>query len=562
MLALILFSLAYSPASAAMGVSSKTLTVDVVAVDGLARQYYEDAKRIEVYYPKQYERLEMDWDKTAQDYLRQYAVAASLEDKLNIFARLYSSWNNAHHRPMTVRGIGSPTGPRLVLPFEVFGQGLRFSQAFFYVSSVTAHGDGVPTAVGDRILAYDGLPIDEYVRKARDENSSESPEDHIGRIADHMTHQRHCWWGKLRCWKEGDTVELELQDAATGRRKEARFSWAAQKVSASSAAIASPVFPPNVAGWSFESIRGAYAPDYDSLPDGQFGFLGRLSKDGRKWLLIKIFQFADLTLVQKAITEARRPGYEGVILDFAQNGGGDDSAMTLLGGLLGGTFNLELSAIRIVREFRDIEMLKESTFGDTKANLFFPLVKDENLGKMTPFTPFGCIDDSCPLKTEFSNYFDRYERPVIVSSEPVKRIALITGVGTASKTDSIAALFRATKFGPIIGTPAMGSSGTYYFRKEYVVPVAEHNALLVGVTFTPDLSLASDCAEVQGNPPAPDVLIERTFANRAYYDTLTWISAASALEKWVSPPNLGVSCPLGEAQSALKKFGLSQIGTK
>lgn len=560
MLTSILFLLALSPASAAFAVSPKTLTVDVVPLDHLAQQYYEDAKRIEVYYPKQFERLEMDWEKTAQDYLRQYAAASSLEDKLDIFARLYYSWNNAHHRQLTVRGLGSRRGQHLRLPFAVFGQGLRLSEASFYVSSVTAHPGSGLISVGDQIVTYDSLPIEEFIRRTRDEISSESPEGHIGRLADHMTNQRHCGWGKLRCWKEGNSVELELKDAATGRRKKARFVWAS-KISAASAASAAPVFPPSLTGWSFEPISGPYATDDDSLPDGQSGFLGRLSKDGRAWLLIKIFHFADLSLVQKAITEARGPGYQGVILDFSQNGGGDDSAMTLLGGLFGGSFNLELSAIRVVKEFQDLDTLKESTFGDTKANLFFPLVKDANFGKMTPFTPFSCIDESCPLKTEFSNYFHRFDRPIIVSSEPIKRIALITGAGSASKTDSIAALFRATQFGPIVGTPAVGSSGTYYFRKEYVVPVAEHNALLIGVTFTPDFSLANDCEEVQGNPPVPDVLIERTFANRAYYDTLTWIKAANALEGWAVPPRLGVSCPLDEAQSKLKRFGLSQIGT-
>lgn len=84
--------------------------------------------------------------------------------------------------------------------------------------------------------------------------------------------------------------------------------------------------------------------------------------------------------------------------------------------------------------------------------------------------------------------------------------------GTASKSDSVATLFRATKVGPIVGTPAVASSGTYYYKKDYVVPVGK-NAITLSVTFTPDFSLGGDCEEVQSNPPEPTILVERTFEN-------------------------------------------------
>jgi hypothetical protein len=232
--------------------------------------------------------------------------------------------------------------------------------------------------------------------------------------------------------------------------------------------------------------------------------------------------------------------------------------MTLLGGLLGVSFNLELSSLRLVKEFRDFDTLKEASFGEKKAAFFLPYAKDANFGKMAPFTPFACLDRSCPLKTEYRDHLESFPTPVYVGEYPVNQIALITGRGTASKSDSIAALFRATRIGPIVGTPAIGSSGTYYFRKEYVVK-AGGKALTIGVTFTPDFSLGSDCEEIQANPPEPTALVERTFENRRFYDTRTWIVAAGALTGWSATARVDRSCDLETAKAKLKARGLGYV---
>lgn len=285
------------------------------------------------------------------------------------------------------------------------------------------------------------------------------------------------------------------------------------------------------------------------------GFMGQLNFEKKKWLVIKIFLFRDANLVQNAIQEARKSIYEGVILDFGDNGGGNDSAMTLLGGLFGTKFHLETSAIRLVKEFEDFQVLKEATFGGKKAGYLFPLIQAKNFNKMSPLMPFACLDIKCPMKTEYTDYLEYYEKPSVIHEHPIKKLALITGRGSASKTDSIAALFRATKIGPILGTPAIGSSGTYYFKKDYVVPVGK-NAIILSVTFTPDFSLGGDCEEVQANPPQPTHLIERNFDNRKYYDSLTWIRAAEALETWSVQPEISISCSIEKAKEKMKSFGL------
>lgn len=56
--------------------------------------------------------------------------------------------------------------------------------------------------------------------------------------------------------------------------------------------------------------------------------------------VVKIFKFGDAGFVQSAIQEARKSEYKGVILDFGDKGGGSDSAMTFLAGILGTKFNL------------------------------------------------------------------------------------------------------------------------------------------------------------------------------------------------------------------------------
>lgn len=530
--------------------------MDLVPLNSLARQYYEDVKRIEVYYPKQYVRLEMDWDQTAKKYIKEYESEKLIENKIHIFTRFYNSLHNAHHRPLVAKGIiKSIPEQKLNLPIKIFGQGLKLSEARFFVKEFAKENLSSNIEIGDEVISYNGIPIKKYVLLSRDESSGESPEDHINRIASFMHKQSRCMWGKVRCWKEGEKVNIEFKSVKTGAKKNVEFVWTNPKTYSFSPARVSPEFPTTEKGWEYEVVEGPYAENYDALPDPLIGFMGALKKDGEKWLLIKIFQFHDLDFVQKAIKEARRPDYQGVILDFSDNGGGDDSAMTLMGGLFGTSFHLELSSIRLVKEFLDFDVLKEATFGNTKASYLFPFVDKKNMNLMSPLMPFGCLDSTCPMKTQYTDFLDHYDRPAVVSTEPIKKIALITGRGTCSKNDSIAALFRATKVGPIIGTPAVASSGTYYFRKDYVVPIGK-KVITVSVTFTPDMSLAGDCEEVEGNPPIPDTLVERTFENRKYYDALTWIKSIETLKSWKTEAKMNVVCSTENAMKKLKNFKL------
>jgi hypothetical protein len=554
---LIIFIFIFNITSFASPKETPVLTVDFVTLDKLAEQYYQDAKRIEVYYPKQFERLEMDWHQTIKQYLREYKKASSLEDKIHIFSRLYNSFNNAHHRSLTVKGLSKyePLEP-LTLPVILFGQGLTYSNAKIFVADISKNAKIAELSRGDEVVSYNGIPIKKYLQMSRDELSNESPESHINFTAKAMYLQTRCRWGKLHCWKPNEKVKLELKDKLNGQIKNVELAWNKTEKGSFSELSETPIFSSDLKDWSFKAIKGPYAPNYDTLPDGHIGFLGQLISGGKKWLIVKIFIFKDANFVQTAIQEARKSEYEGVILDFGDNGGGDDSAMTLLAGLIGTKFNLEISSLRITKEFRDLEVLKEATFGGEKAGYLFPLVQPANFNKMSPFMPFGCLDSKCPMKTEYIDYLEYYEKPSIITDKPIKKIALITGRSTASKSDSIAALFRATKVGPIIGTPAVASSGTYYYRKDYIVPVGK-NAITLSVTFTPDFSVAGDCEEVQANPPQPNVLVERTFENKNYYDTLTWVAATKALHDWTTPSQISIKCPVDTAIEKMKKFGLS-----
>jgi hypothetical protein len=540
-----------------LAVEKPVLTVDFVTLDKLAERYYEDAKRIEIYYPKQFERLEMDWPTTVKNYFSEYKKTNSLEEKIHIFARLYNSYNNGHHKPLVVKGfVKYEALEPLSLPIQIFGQGLKFSNSKFFISNISKHLANSNIQVGDEVVGYNGIPIKEYFLKARGEVSTESPEAHINRFALSLFKQAQCRWGKLHCWKKNEKVKIKIKDFSSGNLKEIEFAWVKPEKDWYAQLAEKPNFPPEEKGWSYKEVKGPYAVDYDALPDPHIGFMGQLIKDGKKWLIIKIFTFREASFVQAAIQEARKTEYAGVILDFGDNGGGDDSAMTFLAGIIGTKFNLEISSIRITQEFRDFDILKESVFGGKKAAYLFPMVQPNNYNKMSPFMPFACLDSTCPMKTEYSDYLDYYEKPVIVSDQAIKKIALITGRGTGSKTDSIAALFRATHIGPIVGTPAIASSGTYYYKKDYVVPVGK-NAITFSVTFTPDFSLAGDCEEVQANPPIPDVLLERTFANKNYYDTLTWINSVKAIEGWTHTPQVNVKCSVEKAKIKMKSFNVN-----
>ncbi len=537
---------------------NKNLTIDLVPLDQLATKYFEDAKRIEVYYPKQFQRLEMDWQKTVQKYIQEYKKAKSPEAKIQIFARLYNSYNNGHHRRLGVKGLLKyEPEDRLQLPIQIFGQGLHFSQARFFVSGIAKSFKDPSIQVGDEVVQYNGIDIRDYAVQVRDEVSTESPEWHISAIARNMAFQFDCRWGKLNCWRPNEKTTLQLKGKDTGNLKTIKLAWGKADRKAFEKPSETPIFPEEEVGWSFRSINGPYAFDFDAIPDPHTGFMGQLIKEKKTWLIIKLFSVTDEKLVQEAIKEARKPEYDGVILDFGGNGGGNDIGKVFLAGLLGTQFHLELNSVRLIKEFQDFEVLKEASMGAKKAEFLFPFVKAVNFNKMSPFTAV-CMDSTCPVKTEYSHYLDFYEKPAVLSNEPIKKIAIITGMSTASIADSIANVFRATKVGPIVGTPAIASSGSYYFRKDYVVSTGD-KAFTVSVSFTPDFSLAADCEVSQANPPQPDVLIERTFENRKYYDTLTWIKSVSALENWKTPANIGITCPIERAKEKLRSFGLKQI---
>lgn len=531
------------------------LTTELVPLNQLAKKFVADVERIEVYYPKQFERLEMNWKKTSAAYVRQYEQEKDLEKKFNIFGRLYNSWNNAHHKPMTVKGyVKDDPKEILELPVRFFGQGLKMSQVRVFIDDVSKFETPADINVGDEVLQYNGLKLKDYTLLARDEQGSESPESHIATISRDMALQRRCRWGKLHCWSLKEPVQIVLKDVITGQNKSVILNWRARVKNSFAGNLKEPLFVEDDKSWSYKPLLGSYGIDFDSVPDNEFGFYGALQNGSRKWLLIKIFQFSDIAFIQSAIQEARKSDYEGVVLDFSDNGGGKDSAMTFMAGILGTKYQLELSSIRLVKEFKDYDVLKEAVFGSTKADYLFNLVKTD-AAAMSPLMPFACLDKTCPMKTSFSDYLNYWDKPSVLTDVPIKKIALITGRGTASKTDSVAALFRSTKAGPILGTPAVASSGTYYFRKEYLVQTGK-NVVTVGVTFTPDFSLGGDCEEIQANPPEPDVLIERTLQNRKYYDTHTWVEATKALTDWKRPSEIEKSCGLEEAHQKMKQFGL------
>lgn len=220
---------------------------------------------------------------------------------------------------------------------------MKFSKARFFISDIANVAKNLNLRVGDEVISYNGMPIKSYVLKTRDEVSSESPEDHINRLAKSMTVQRRCNWGKINCYKPNDKITIEVKNKSDDQVRKAELSWSKPEKTWFTNPNEELIFPPQIQEWKFKSIKGPYAIDFDSIPDPNFGFMGILSRDGKKWLIVKIFLFRDLNFVQDVIQEARKSEYDGVILDFGDNGGGNDSAMTLLAGLFGTKFNLETS---------------------------------------------------------------------------------------------------------------------------------------------------------------------------------------------------------------------------
>jgi Peptidase family S41/PDZ domain len=551
-------SLVFFAVLAATTDSSVQLTTPINDLSEMFDVIRADIQRIEPFYPKQFERLEMDWQKNVEEYRQRFKQAKSVDERLFVLARFTNSWHNAHHRPLEVEGIiRSPQASEVQLPIDVFGQGLKLSDARFFVADVSSSA-AVALNTGDEIIAYDGLPIAAYLLDVRDESRAESPEAIIGETAERMVLQSQCRWEKRRCWKNKQSVRVEVVDAKTKEKKSVDLMWSTDAwPGQTSAAVKKPKFPPNAKGWTLKILRGEYAISFD---DENVGFLAALENGAEKYLLLKMFVFRDSELVQQTIELARDKKWRAVILDFQENHGGDDSAMTLMAGLLGTSWHLELSSLRLIPEFFDVKKLRDAAVYKTNVAFFQSLLNDpRNHNKMSPLVPFRCKTDACEPLTEYKNHIDDFLKPKAVPAAPY-RLALITGRETVSKTDSIAALFRAHKIGPIIGTPAMASSGRYYFQKQYVARVGDR-AIVLRKTFTPDFSIAANCEEVQANPPEPTVRLPRTFENREHYDTLAWLTAIESLKSWKEPVAMG-RCSLEQARDLLRKFKLDVVEQK
>src|SRR5262249_42400968 len=148
--------------------------------------------------------------------------------------------------------------------------------------------------------------VRDYLSAVLNEVSSESPEAHIASAAQGMTYQQDCPWGKIRCWKPDEGVSIQLKDAKTGAEKIVIPRWQKPTKKAFDPAPSLPTLPPSSRSWSFKATSGSYAVESDSLPDSHYGFLGQLVHGKKKWLIVKIFEFHGLDLVQTAIVEARK----------------------------------------------------------------------------------------------------------------------------------------------------------------------------------------------------------------------------------------------------------------
>ncbi len=530
---------------------------EIIPFETMLDKIADDIQRIEVFYPQQFERLEMNWDENVASYKKQFKQSKTVGEKLNVLARFVNSWHNIHHHPLIVRGLPKPKNSEKVsLPLHFFAEGLTLSTAKFFVFKKSKTASYLKNInIGDEVLSYNGMPVADYLRYVRDESHAENPESVLNTTASHMGYQGYCDWATQNCWEAGDATEIVLQDKFTQQKKNLTLYWQDKTALTFTENHLNPIFKNLEQGWSFTTLLGNYS--FQETDDAYHGFLGVLKNDKQKFLVLKQYHFRNIELVQKCIQEANSHSYDGIILDFHENNGGNDSTFALLGGLLGTNYHVELSSMRLVPELLDNTLLQDAAVYSTNTNYFKKLLADkDNWNTMSPFVPFQCWDDKCEPQTEYKYYTERFsEKPEVIPNEPLKNLALVIGAGTVSKSDSVAALFRAHDIGPIIGTPSMASSGRYYFNKEYQTEI-EGKIITLETTFTPDFSVDGACAEIQANPVLPHVLVPHILENNPYYDTQLWIEAAKALQTWDKEIHLERKCSIEDTQNVLKTFGL------
>lgn len=536
---------------------SLVFTQELIPFENIFKVISKDIARIEVYYPKQFERLEMDWESNEKAYEKAFITEKNIEKKIHILSRYINSWHNAHHKLLSVKGIAHKTPEtELGLPLKIFIQGIKLSEAkVFLLEKDERNSNLANIKVGAEILEFDGKLVADYISWVRDEYNSESPESILNSMAQAMTRQKTCRWGRRQCWQDGDSIKIVFKQGA--EKIEKTLIWQDYSTFKFAPSSTVPIFPEYLSNWQFKTLYDQYGYGYDDVPN--FGFFGELTNGSEVYLVYKQFLFRDRALIDSFINNIHKKKYSGIILDFQENYGGNDTAFALLAGLLGDQFHLEISSMKLVPELLNDNLMSDSAVYSGNSKFFKNLMADSrNLNLMSPFVPFRCIDETCELKTKYEFYKSSFPVSPIVPKDPLKNLALITGRDTVSKSDSINVLFHAHNIGPVVGTPAVASSGRYYFQKEYYTSVGK-NVVTLSVTFTPDFSLAGDCAEVQGNPPEPHQLIKRTIENYRYYDTLLWVKAAKAIQKWdYSKLNLSRNCSLDQAKMLLKRKNLTQ----
>jgi hypothetical protein len=534
--------------------------VSVIPLDDVFDVISSDINRIEVFYPKQFERLEMDWEQNVSDYREKFHQTSSSKGKLEVLSRFTNSWHNAHHGALQVYGWENfKPQEKISLPLRFIDEGLKLSEAQFFVLQKSKDiNPELDINVGDEVLEYNGQSISELVLQMRDEDNSESPEAVLDFIASRMGYQGYCTWTTQVRWEAGDDVEIVLKDKITQKKKHVVLKWKKKGQYSFRGTHVAPFFSDENQNWEFKTIFGEYS--FENPWEGYDGFFGVLSNDTQKFLILKQYYFHSYELIHEFVKEAHTGSYDGVILDYHENGGGNDSYFALLTGLLGDGYHVELSSLKLIPELLSQHALFESAVYSSNVSYFRKILSEPSTwNKMSPFVPFQCLDENCEPQTAYRNYKDDYKpQPKIIADEPMTNLALITGHGTVSKADSVSVLFRAHDIGPVVGTPNMASSGRYYFKKEYLVDV-EGKVITLRATFTPDFSIDGNCEEVQANPVKPHVLLPETLENHDFYDTELWVTAARAIQTWNKPMHLDRKCTFEEAEEKLKSFGLEMV---
>lgn len=443
--------------------------------------------------------------------VRSKVVDATTEEEL--FYALVELSNARRDRHLTVEpvagGLEVPRRPEMRAPIEVRTDFSDLTSPGFFVSGVDParvgeDDEGDTVRIGDRIVAVNGRPVDEYVETL----SRWTRHSSIHGLLWHLGLGLPVRSPEVAPWLYRETLDLELE-RDDGRRLD----------------ISLPYLPPD----EVEIVPGEEElyPGFSTVLE-RFDFHVLRPDDGRPIVILRWLDFED-ELIQDvmdlmAYAEAEDILDHTLVIDVTASSGGSRGAYAIQR-LASGPFRTTFGNIRVSDAAAEmIEEWATEPPDDDAPDIFGLNESGSWLHEWARTDARAAVErgDDYTEATPFKLAHLPKDSDGVLQPAPVHftgPIAIIAGPHGGSHLDQFVSMFADNGVAPVIGMPAGGYSNTWEAEEVLTMPGTDRPLALfmwnVGHTIRPNGEI------LEGNPVEPDVYVPLTRENfRTYHRDL------------------------------------------